>query len=108
MTADERERLEGADIKEELVQKMESYLRERYDGKSAEVAGDAMERLLWQVGKDWLINRGLPASEGLLREATKEAATRYRSNWNGKVQGEDDRSNAFGRILSGGTKNYTV
>ncbi len=108
MTVEQREAEEGAPYKEQLIQKMESYLRERFDSKSASAKDGAMEMLLWQIGKDWLINRGLPANEGLLREAVEEAAMRYRRNWDGKEQGEDDRSHALGRRLKGEVKGYGI
>ena len=108
MIAEERERAEGADVEPKLVQKLESYLRAHFDGESAGLAGDALERLLRQVGADWLMNRGLQAGGGLLDRSVSEAIARYRANWDGKVQGEDDRSRAFGRALAPGTKGYTA
>ena len=108
MTAETRESVELDDVKPRLVQKLESYLRAHFDGKSAGVAGDALERLLFQVGMDWLVNRGLPADTAFLADAVREAAARYRENWAEKEQGEDDRSRSLGRPLRGGPKGYAV
>ena len=103
-----REALEGDEVKRQLVQKLESYLRERFDGESASAMRDAMERLLRGVGRDWLVNRGLSPDEALLEDAVSEASARYRSNWDGKVQGEDDRSHNLGRSLGGSVKRYLM
>ena len=108
MNAGQREREEREKRAGQLVQKMESWLRAHFDGKSAEMADEAMENLLWQTGKDWLINRRLPVDNVLLKEAVKEAVSRYKSNWAGKEQGEDDRSHALGRPLDAGLKNYST
>ena len=113
MNAEQAEMEEAAQYKDEVVQKMESWLRAHFDGRSAGVVNDgAIEELLFQVGKDWIINRGIPANssavDSIVRDAAKEALGRYGRNWKGKVQGTDDRSHNFGKKLNANLKNYSV
>ena len=106
MTAERREGEEGA--RRGLVQKMESWLRAHFDGRSAGIGDGSIEELLLQVGADWLLNRGLPADSSEVAEAAREALARYRSNWKGKEQGADDRSHNFGRTLGASVKKYSA
>ena len=108
MIAEQREREEASQYRGKLVQKMESWLRAHFDGKSAGIDDGSVEELLLQVGMDWLVNRGLRVNGNVLKGAVRDALARYRSNWDGKVQGEDDRSGAFGRPLAPDTKEYTA
>lgn len=108
MTAEQREREESSQYRGELVQKMESWLRAHFDGRSAGIDDGSVEELLYQVGYDWLANRGLRASAAVLKGAVEEALARYRSNWEGKAQGEDNRSRNFGRNLGANVKEYGV
>ena len=108
MTAEQREREEAAQYRSGLVQKMEDWLRAHFDSKSAGIDDGSVEALLYQVGQDWLVNRGLRVNGELLKDAAEEALARYRSNWDGKVQGEDNRSRNFGRNLDANTKEYEV
>ena len=108
MTVAQREAEERISIHGQLVQKLESYLRAHFDGKSAVASEDSVERLLWQAGRDWLVNRGLSVDSDMLAGAVKDALGRYERNWSGKVQGEDDRSHALGRALEGRPKGYDV
>ena len=108
MTVAQREAEEKGGIRGQLVQKLESYLRAHFDGESASASEEPVERLLWQAGRDWLVNRGLSVDEDLLAGAVKDALGRYKRNWSGKVQGEDDRSHALGRALEGRPKGYAV
>ena len=106
MTAEERERHDPARYRDKLVQKLEKYLRAHFDWKSAEMAREPAERLLWRVGAEWLLNRGIPRNDKVLKEAVKEAMERYLENWEGKEQGEDDRSGALGRQVGPSLKEY--
>ena len=108
MNAGMRERAESESVERKLTQKLESYLRAHFDGESAAAAGDTLEGLLRQVGADWLVNRGLPLDRRLLGRAVSAAIARYGANWQGKEQGEDDRSHAFGRPLAAGMKEYSA
>ena len=106
MTAERRESEETAQYRSGLVQKMEDWLRAHFDGKSAGIDDGSVEVLLYQVGQDWLANRGLRVSGNALKDAVEEALSRYRSNWDGKAQGEDNRSRNFGRNLGANVKEY--
>lgn len=106
MTAEQREEDEALQLRRALVQKMESYLRAHFDGKSAGADEDAARRLLMQVGADWMINRGLRANWRVVGAAAKEALARYGENWDGKEQGVDDRSHNFGRSLGSSLREY--
>ena len=108
MTVEQREMEEASQYRDKLVQKMESWLRAHFDGKSAGIDDGSVEELLFQVGYDWLVNRGLRANGNVLKGAVEEALSRYRSNWEGKVQGEDNRSRNFGRNLGANMKEYGV
>ena len=108
MTAEQREKEEKGDIQEKLVQKLERYLRANFDEKSADVTDGTLERLLLEVGQDWCLNRGVPLDASMVRDSCDEALKRYRKNWKGKKQGEDDRSDALGRIGGPSLHRYSV
>lgn len=111
MTAEQREKEEApAKVRPQLVQKFQAYLRAHFDEKSVDaMEGEGtVERLLHGVGIDWLVNRGLKPDNALISGAVREALDRYKKNWEGKKQGEDDRSHALGRKLEPGTKEYSA
>ena len=104
-----REILESGEVKEKLVQKLEAYLRAHFDYESVEGAREGeVEKLLLDVAYGWCANRGLPGGRKLAASACREALSRYRRNWEGKKQGEDDRSHALGRMTEGYGKEYAL
>lgn len=109
MNAGTREEIEGGGFNEDLVQKLEGYLRAHFDGNSVMRAHERnVDSLLYQVSLDWCLNRGMHPSWELLHNSAMEALKRYKANWDGKEQGEDDRSHNFGRALSGSVKEYSA
>ena len=109
MTAGQRESEETGRIREQLVQKLESWLRAHFDEESAKRCSDgAMERMLMETASDWCYNRGVSVDTSIIWDACEDAIKRYRSNWEGKVQGEDDRSHNLGRALKGSMRHYSV
>lgn len=108
MTVEQREKDERRDIQEKLVQKLESYLRAHFDEKSSHIEDGPLEKLLLEVGQNWCLNRGVPLGTSIVWDACDEAIKRYRKNWKGKKQGEDDRSDALGRIGKPGLHSYSV
>ena len=98
MIAEEREKRESYDrYRNPLVEKLESYLRAHFDEKSSRMEDGAIEKLLFEVGQDWCLNRGVRLDASVVVDACKEAIRRYRRNWEGKKQGEDTRGRSFGK-----------
>lgn len=110
MTVEQREREEKAndpEVKEALVQKLESYLRAHFDEKSAKhYPNSAMERLLIEVGQDWCYNNKVSTGGPIVWDACEEAIKRYRKNWKDKKQGEDGLGTSFGKTGSTALKTY--
>lgn len=112
MTVEQREKDErgvSPEVKEKLVQKLESYLRAHFDEESAKHCTDGtMERLLLEVGQDWCINRGVSLDSPIVWDACEEAIKRYRKNWEGKKQGEDVRGGKLGRVEQPRINKYQI
>lgn len=86
-------------VSDDCIQAMESMLRQEFDYNSImQMQDDTVIRRLAMKGYDWC-NKNVPSylDKVDFYDLAKEALERYKENWKGKEQGEDDRGHRFGK-----------
>lgn len=84
---------------EECIQALQSYMRNELSPESInnKNIAESVEDRLTLTASDWFTKRGIAMAADDYRNMAKEAVRRYVHNWNGKVQGEDDRGHRLGK-----------
>lgn len=84
-----------------VEQKLQSYLRDKYSVDSLQngYKQEATINLLAQVAKDWCMRHNDYRTNAEYVSLAKDAVKTYLSNWRGKQQGEDNRSNNLGKYF---------
>lgn len=98
MNAGMREELERPYTDEDVIQDLEKYLRQEAssDVLDNDKMKDALKKRLFLKARDYAYNRGAEMADADASRLSQEALSRYERNWNGKVQGEDDRGHRLG------------
>ena len=100
MIPENREQAEHTQKKhEDCIQALEAYLRDEasWDAMQNEHVAEGMEKRLALKAKDWNLKYNAGFMEGDYTALAREAIRRYLDNWNGKVQGEDNRGRRLGK-----------